>query len=106
MRRVVETSRRVTAEKEGESTKLSPRFQLHKECFYLLQEVMKRGHAAVGPLEALLRVPEVAHDVTVLPAALLRTGSTEVARGWRTVVNGAQSGENKRSDEWLDRLGA
>lgn len=69
-------------------------FFLKKHSFYrsdLLQEVMEGGHAAVGPFEALLGVTKIAHDVSVLPAALFRARSAEVTRRRRTIVNGTQS---------------
>lgn len=53
--------------------------------------MMEGGHAAVGPFEALLGVPQIAHDVSVFPAALLGTWSAQVAGRWWAVVNGTQS---------------
>ena len=55
-----------------------------------LEEVVELEHGADGPLEALAGVPEVAHDVAVLPAALHRAGPAQVAGGRRAVVHGAQ----------------
>ena len=45
---------------------------------------------AVGPPEALGRVPQVAHDEAVLPAALARAGATQVGRRRGPVVHGAE----------------
>lgn len=53
--------------------------------------MMEGGHAAVGPFEALLGVPKIAHDVPVLPAALLGAWSTQIAGRWWTVVDRTQS---------------
>jgi len=47
-----------------------------------VEEVVELGDAARGPLETALGVAQIAHDVTVLPAATLRSGSSQVAR-WR-----------------------
>ena len=52
--------------------------------------MLKLSDSAKGPLEALAGVPEVAHDVAVLPAALHRAGPAQVAGGRRAVVHGAQ----------------
>ena len=52
-----------------------------------LEKVMKLAHGAVGPPEPLGRVPEVGHDEAVLPPALDRTRTTQVRRGWRTVMD-------------------
>ena len=48
----------------------------------LLEEVVELGDTARGPLEAAFGVTQVAHDVTILPAATLRSGSSQVARWW------------------------
>ena len=45
---------------------------------------------AVGPPEALGRVPQVAHDEAVLPAALARARAAQVGRRRRPVVHGAE----------------
>jgi len=39
---------------------------------------MEGGHAAVRPLEALLGVSEIAHDVAVLPTTLLGAWTTQI----------------------------
>lgn len=41
---------------------------------------MEALDTAGGPPESPLRVPQVGHDVTVLPATLFRSGATQVAR--------------------------
>lgn len=45
-----------------------------------------------GPAEALLGVPQVAHDVAVLPPAAARPGAPEVGRRRGPVVHCAEPG--------------
>lgn len=49
-------------------------------CNYSLEEVMEALDAAGGPTESPFRVPQVGHDVTVLPATLFRAWPAQVAR--------------------------
>lgn len=58
---------------------------------------MERRHAARRPPETLLRVPQIAHDVSVFPAALLRARSAQVSRRRRSVVHGAQPVEQNKT---------
>lgn len=51
---------------------------------------MERRHAARRPPETLFRVPQIAHDVSVFPAALLCARSAQISRRRRTVVHSAQ----------------
>ena len=58
----------------------------------LLEKVLKLPDCAKGPLEALAGVPQVAHDESVLPAALHRPWTPEVGRRGRPVVHSPKSG--------------
>ena len=51
-------------------------------CWILLEEMIELGDTARGPFESAFGVTQVAHDVTVLPAATLRSGSSQVTRWW------------------------
>jgi len=44
--------------------------------------MMEGGHTAVGPFEALLGVPKIAHDISVFPSTFFCSWSTQVARRW------------------------
>ena len=59
----------------------------------LLEKVLKLPDCAKGPLEALAGVPQVAHDKSVLPAALHRPWTPEVGRRGRTIVHSPKSGQ-------------
>lgn len=56
-----------------------------------LQEMMKALNGARRPPEAALGVPQIGHNITVLPAAFLRARTAQVAGRRRSIVNGAQS---------------
>ena len=58
---------------------------------FLLEEMVKLCNAATRPFESAIGVSQIAHDVSVLPAAALSTRSTQVAWRWRAVVNRTQS---------------
>ena len=60
-----------------------------------LEEVVELEHGADGPLEALAGVPQVAHDESVLPAALHRPRTTEVGGRGRSVVYSPKSGKSR-----------
>ena len=53
--------------------------------------MLKLSDSAKGPLEALAGVPQVAHDESVLPAALHRPRTTEVGGRGRSVVYSPKS---------------
>lgn len=57
--------------------------------------MMERRHAARRPPESFFRVPQIAHDVSVFPAAFLRARSAQVSRRRRSVVHCAQPAEQK-----------
>lgn len=59
-------------------------------CCVPVEEVVELFSGAVGPLESLLGVAKIAHDVTVLPTTSLRSGTLQVGRGSRTVVDRPQ----------------
>ena len=52
-----------------------------------LEEVVELEHGADGPLEALAGVPEVGHDVPVLPPALDGPRAAQVGGGRGTIVD-------------------
>ena len=58
--------------------------------------MLKLSDSAEGPLEALAGVPQVAHNESVLPAALHRPRTTEVGGRGRSVVYSPKSGGSKR----------
>lgn len=49
---------------------------------FTVEEMIELGDTARGPFESAFGVTQVAHDVTVLPAATLRSGSSQVTRWW------------------------
>ena len=53
----------------------------------LLEEMMELEDSTDGPLEALAGVPEVGHDVPVLPPALDGPRATQVRGGRGTIVD-------------------
>lgn len=55
-----------------------------------VEEVMELQHCADGPLEALAGVPQVAHDVAVLPPTLDRPGPAQVGGGRGPVMDRPQ----------------
>ena len=59
--------------------------------------MLKLPDCAKGPLEALAGVPQVAHDESVLPAALHRPWTPEVGRRGRPVVHSPKSGQIGKS---------
>ena len=54
---------------------------------------MKLSDSAKGPLEALAGVPQVAHDESVLPAALHCAWTPEVGGRGRPVMHSPKSGK-------------
>jgi hypothetical protein len=60
---------------------------------------MEALNATWRPSEATLRVSQVGHDVAILPSALLRSRSAQIARRWRSVMNCAESVEELMSNE-------
>lgn len=56
-----------------------------------LEEMMEALNAARRPPESPFSVPQIGHDVTVLPATLFRAWAAQVARWGRAIVNGSQS---------------
>lgn len=56
-----------------------------------LQEMMEALNGARRPPKAALGVPQIGHNITVLPAAFLRAWAAQVAGRRRSIVNGAQS---------------
>lgn len=55
---------------------------MHEAVGYSLEEVVEALDTTRRPSEAPFRVAQVGHDVTVLPAALFRSGAAQVARRW------------------------
>lgn len=68
--------------------------------FDWLEEMVELCNAATGPLKSAVSVTQIAHDVAVLPATTLSTGSTQVAGRWRTIVNRSQS-VVKINEKWV-----
>ncbi len=58
---------------------------------YLLEEVVELLDCAQAPPESLGGVPEVAHDESVLPAALPRPWAAQVGGRGGAVVDGAKA---------------
>lgn len=52
---------------------------------------MEALDGARRPPEAALGVPQIGHDVAVLPATLLGAGAAQVAGRWGAIVHGAQA---------------
>ena len=73
--------------------------ELFSGAIHLLEEVVELFSGAVGPLESLLGVAKIAHDVTVLPTTSLRSGTLQVGRGSRTVVDRPQTVNKARNFE-------
>lgn len=63
---------------------------------FLLEKMIKLCNAATGPFESAISVSQVAHNVTVLPAAALSSRSTQVAWRRRAVMNRTQSAYVKK----------
>lgn len=91
VRCIVQAAGRVTAAQIRNEWLISDKSWWWTDEDGILEEMMEALDRARRPSEAALRVPQIGHDVAVLPAAFLRTRTAQVAgRRW-TIVHGSQS---------------